>query len=182
MPGFASSYAQLDESRIRSTSPSLYRVGDQERGELLGQSRSAVRCVNSSMAAVAQRTPVTAQWQPMVQAFGSWLEQQRRHRICARRRSRCAAAAGIPDESLVGISATCKANVLRYDPASGSFVAFTLVGDVERQSQRLAAAEQLIDFIARQYGIDVLPELLQGFAQYEDWEDLAPAVLGVSAC
>jgi hypothetical protein len=24
-------------------------------------------------------------------------------------------------------------------------------------------------------------QLLQGFAQYEDWEELAPAVLGVSA-
>jgi hypothetical protein len=47
--------------------------------------------------------------------------------------------------------------------------------------QRAAAAEQLIGFIAATYGIDVLPKLLQGFAQYDDWETLAPAVFGVSA-
>jgi hypothetical protein len=39
----------------------------------------------------------------------------------------------------------------------------------------------LIAYIAGTYGIDALPKLLRGFAQYENWEELAPAVLGVSA-
>ena len=179
VPGFASSYAQLDESRIRLTSPSLYRVGDQERGELLGQLLRRALC-EQLMAAVAQRTPATAQWQPMVQAFGSWLEYSD-------------AIEFAPGDEAAALRrlvyrmnrswhlGDLQGDVLRYDPATRSFVAFTLVGDLERQRQRLAAAEQLIDFIAGQYGIDVLPKLLQGFAQYEDWEDLAPAVLGVSA-
>jgi hypothetical protein len=41
--------------------------------------------------------------------------------------------------------------------------------------------QQLIDYIAEHYGSDVLPKLLDGFAQYEDWEELASAVRGVSA-
>ncbi len=43
------------------------------------------------------------------------------------------------------------------------------------------AAEQLVGYIAGTYGIDVMPKLLRGFVQYDDWEELAPAVLGVSA-
>ncbi len=179
VPGIASSYAHLDEIRIRLTSPSLYRVGDHERGELLGQLLRRALC-EQLMAAVAQRTPATAQWQPMVQAFGSWLEYSD------------AIAFAPSDEAAAlrrleyGINrlwhlGDLQGDVLRYDPATRSMVAFTLVGDLERQRQRLAAAEQLIDFIARQYGIDMLPKLLQGFAQHEDWEELAPAVLGVSA-
>jgi hypothetical protein len=70
--------------------------------------------------------------------------------------------------------------VLRYDPAIRSMVVLTLVTDLDQQGRQMAA-EQLVDFIAAQYGIDVLPQLLQGFAQYVDWEELAPAVLGVSA-
>ena len=49
---------------------------------------------------------------------------------------------------------------------------------LERQA---AGAEQLIEFIAVTYGLDSVPKLLQGFAKYDDWETLAPAVLGVSA-
>ncbi len=46
---------------------------------------------------------------------------------------------------------------------------------------QLSGAASLIDFTVSAYGLDVLPALLQGFGQYEDWETLAPAVLGVGA-
>lgn len=72
-------------------------------------------------------------------------------------------------------------DVLRYDPATNTMVAFTLVVDTERQVPRRAAAGQLIGYIVATYGIDALPGLLEGFSKYDDWEELAPAVLGVSA-
>jgi hypothetical protein len=72
-------------------------------------------------------------------------------------------------------------DMLRYDPAAQGMVVYTLAGEGEQQGQRGAAAEQLIDYIAGTYGIDALGRLLQGFAQYDDWEELAPAVLGVRA-
>ena len=49
------------------------------------------------------------------------------------------------------------------------------------QGQRWAVAVQLIDFLVGKYGIDVLPKLLRGLDEYNDWETLALAVLGVSA-
>ena len=47
--------------------------------------------------------------------------------------------------------------------------------------ENTADREQLIDYIAGTYGIDALARLLLGFAKYNDWEELAPAVFGVSA-
>ncbi len=43
------------------------------------------------------------------------------------------------------------------------------------------AAPSLIDYIVAMHGLDMLPELLRGFGQHEEWETLAPAVLGMSA-
>jgi hypothetical protein len=53
--------------------------------------------------------------------------------------------------------------------------------DVHWQEQRFHAAYRLIEFIAARHGIDILPKLLTGFSEYDDWETLAPAVLGSSA-
>ncbi len=59
--------------------------------------------------------------------------------------------------------------------------AYQIYEAVYMQGQRWVAAVQMIDFLVGKYGIDVLPRLLQAFGEYEDWETLAPAVLGVSA-
>jgi hypothetical protein len=53
--------------------------------------------------------------------------------------------------------------------------------EMYRQQQQIAAASSMVDFIVTWYGIDMLPGLLYGFGRYEEWETLAPAVLGVGA-
>ena len=162
------------------TSPALYPAAEQEQAGILGR---LLRLVLSQqlMDTAAQTTAVKPQWQPLVQGLGTWLAFSRQHAVCAGRRRRrgwCSCATGSTStwqlDDLLG-------DILRYDPQSQSMQVFTLIGDPEQQKQREAAAEQLIDYIAGTYGIDVLPKLLQGFAQYDDWEELAPAVLGVSA-
>ena len=70
--------------------------------------------------------------------------------------------------------------VMRYDFMTPSMRADYQPGIQYELEQRVAVAEQLIGYIATTYRIDVLPKLLQGFAEYDDWETLAPAVLGVS--
>ena len=52
---------------------------------------------------------------------------------------------------------------------------------VYTQGERWAAAQQLLDFLVARHGIDVLPKLLRGFSEHDDWAGLAPAVLGISA-
>ena len=171
---------QPGASHLRLTSPSLYRVPVQARAALLSRLLRLV-LVKQLMATAAQRNPAKAQWQPLVQALGSWLEFS-------------TAIGFAPDDEAAALHrlalrplhtawhlADLQNDVLRYDPAAQGMVVYTLAGEGERQRQQAAAAEQLIDYIAGTYGIDALAGLLQGFAEYDDWEELAPAVLGVSA-
>ncbi len=178
--GYFPFYAQVGDGRIRLTSPSLYTVAVQERASVLQQVVD-VALVDQVLAAAAARSPAKTQWQPLVQAFGAWLKANTGR---GRTPVDAAAAAGRLLRSPLLATwrlADLQEDVLRYDTAAQTLVVFTLVTDAERQTQRRAAAEQLIGYIAGAYGIDVLPELLQGFAEYEDWEELAPAVLDVSA-
>ena len=180
VPGLDSSSSHFDGGRIRLASPSLYMGAVQERGELLGQLLRRALC-EQLMAAVGQNMEVKTQWQPMVLMLGSWLKYSD---TIAFAPDDEAAAQRRLQYSLQHVGwrlADLQGDVLRYDPATRSMQVFTLISDPGQQRQRNAAAEQLIDFIAAQYGVDILPALLQGFTQYENWDGLAPGVLGVSA-
>lgn len=171
---------QLGDGRLRLTSPSLYRIPMQERATLLNRLLRLV-LVKQLTAAAAQRSPAKAQWHPLVQALNSWLEltptidfapddeAAALHRLELR-----------PLHSAWHLTDLQK-DMLHYDLFAETAAVYIWVSDGEWQRQRRAAAEQLVDYIASTYGIDILPRLLQGFAQYKDWEELAPAVLGVSA-
>ena len=179
VPQASSPNAQPGGGRIRLTSPALYPVADGERAGILGRLLRLTLC-RQLLAAAAQGAATKPRWGPLVKELGVWLEY----------------TGDLPfgpddeDAALVqlryGRQGAWQLNdllgdILRYDPQSGSMQVFTLISDPEQQRQREAAAEQLTDYIAGTYGIDILPELLQGFAHYDDWEELAPAVLGVSA-
>ncbi|MFN8468343.1 MAG: hypothetical protein U0X20_22490 [Caldilineaceae bacterium] len=150
-----------------------------DRAGILGRQLRLV-LTRQLMDAAAQTTAVKLQWRPLVQGLGTWLADSA---------SMPFAPAGedvTPLRPRYGLRSTWQlddltGDILSYDPRIRSMRVFTLISDPERIKQRQAAAAQLIDYIAGAYGIDVLPKLLQGFAQYDDWEQLAPAVLGISA-
>ena len=180
VPGYFPFYAQLGDGRIRLTSPSLYRAPAQERASVLNRLLS-ITLVDRLMADAALRSPAKARWQPLVQAFGTWLKFN--NGLGRTTNDDAGVAQRLLHSRLYSAwhLAELQEDVLRYDPAAKAMVVLTLVSDTERQVQREAAAKQFIGYIAGTYGIDALPKLLRGFAQYENWEELAPAVLGVSA-
>ncbi len=179
VPGFVAGNAQVEDGRIRLTSPLLYRATPLTGAESLGLLlRRAL--AGQMLTAARPRTAAKAQWLTMVQAFGSWLafsdaiQPVATDQLAALRRLRFRAYSSLPLGAL-------QDGVVRYERTAPSKQIYYQPGTSYEVEQRAAAAEQLIGFIAVTYGIDVLPKLLQGFAQYEDWETLAPAVLGVSA-
>ena len=128
--------------------------------------------------AVQKSTPLP-QWATLGEAFSTWLQLSD-------------AVQPAPPSELAALQrlGSGTKGVLRLQdlldgegqPASGTRTgAYQTYEAVYTQGQRWAAAEQIIDFLADKYGIDVLPKLLRGFGEYDDWETLAPAVLGVSA-
>lgn len=178
VPGVFSHYAQTGGSRIRMTSPALYPATEQERAGIVGRLLRLV--LRRQLMEAAQKTAALPQWQPLVQGLGAWLAYSGTMPFAPDEE------AAPPVQLRFGLQGTWHLDdllddLLRYDPQSQSMQVFTLISDPEHQEQREAAAGQLIDYIAGTYGIDALPGLLQGFAQYEDWEELAPALLGVSA-
>ena len=178
VPQASSPNAQPGGGRIRLTSPALYPVADGERAGILGRLLRLTLC-RQLLAAAAQRVATKPQWGPLRQGLGDWL-------------AFTGAMPFAPDDesaALVhlryGLQITrlddLVGEILRYDPQIRSMRVFTLISDPQQQRQQEAEAEQLIDYIAGTYGIDALARLLLGFAKYNDWEELAPAVFGVSA-
>jgi hypothetical protein len=171
---------QLGDGPLRLTSPSLYKVPAEERVALLGwQLRLAV--AKQLTATAAQRSPAKAQWQPLVQALDSWSEFSTAIGFAPNGEAAALYRLALRPLSHAWHLADLQDDVLRYDPAAQGMVVYTLASEGEWQRQRETAAVQFIGYIAEHYGIDVLPRLRQGFTQYENWEELAPAVLGVSA-
>jgi hypothetical protein len=178
-PDVFTQFTQSGGGRIRLTSPALYPAAEQERAGILGRLLRLV-LTRQLMDTAAQTRAVKLQWQPLVQGLGTWLADSDRLPF---------APAGedvTPRRPCYGLRSVWQladliGDPLRYDPHSRSLQIFTLISDLDLQKQRAAAAAQLIDYIAGTYGIDALPRLRQGLAQYEDWEELAPAALGVSA-
>lgn len=170
---------QFEGGRIQLTSPLLYGITLLSSEEAFSMVlRKAL--VEQMMNAALHGTAVKTQWLPMVQAFGSWLKFSDTIQPAPidewtqLARLRYDLGSQAPLSELLG-------TLLHYDSTLRSFTAITQLGDADQQEKRLTAAERLIDFIAGTYGIEALPKLLQGFGQYDDWETLAPAVLGISA-
>lgn len=165
---------------IRMTSPALYPASEQEQAGILGR-LLRLELSHQLMAASAQKTAAKPQWQPLVHGLGAWLAYggdlpfAADGEVAALRRLLLRLPHNVWQlDDLLG-------DRVHYDALSEPILAFTLIGDPEQQKQQEAAAEQLVGYIAATYGIDALPRLLHGFAQYEDWEELAPDALGVSA-
>ncbi|MFN8464549.1 MAG: hypothetical protein U0X20_03325 [Caldilineaceae bacterium] len=176
VPGYVAQNAQVEAGRIRLASPLLYRATPLADADALGQLRRLL--AEQMLSAALPESAVKAQWLTMSQAFGSWLEfsapPASDSRSAALRRLRFLSYGSLPLDEL-------QDGVVRYDFMTQSMRFYYQPGTQYELEQRSAAAEQLIQYIATTYGIDVLPKLLQGFAQYDDWESMAPAVLGVSA-
>ncbi len=152
----------------------------EERVALLGRQLRLV-LVKQLMATAAQRNPAKAQWQPLVQALGSWLEFSTAIGFAPNDE-----AAALQRLALRPLHSAWHLADLQEDdaalrsrsPGHGRLYP----GRRGRAAKTAGGGGRAVDRLhCRHYGIDVLPRLLQGFAQYEDWEELAPAVLGVSA-
>ena len=128
--------------------------------------------------AALQKSAPQPQWVTLGEAFSTWLELS-------------AAVQPSPPSELAALQrlGTGTRGVLRLgdlldgkgQPAAGAQTgAYQAYETVHTQGQRWAA-EQLIDFLVGKYGSDVLPKLLRGLSEYDNWETLAPAVLGISA-
>ncbi len=164
---------------VRMSSPMLYRVAPAQRGELFGLLLRQV-LADAMFDAVAQQTAVKAQWQTMVGGFRSWL-----WRSTTVQRVPASETRGLLQLQRGKIVPMCLDDVINGASKSGTqdeYPPWSYPSNGRyRQEDRKEAAEQLIEYIAVTYGIDAVPKLLQGFAAFEDWESLTPAVLGVSA-
>jgi hypothetical protein len=171
---------QADAGHIRLASPAFTDRGVAlPRGDIfvLLQLRHAL--ARRLLEGALQKSAPRAQWSTVVEAFGSWLQLSSAGQpslpseLAALPRLGGGTAGVLRPEDLLDREG-------RYAAAEQSG-AYQTYEAVYTQGQRWAAAVQMIDFLASKYGIDVLPRLLRGFSQYDDWETLAPAVLGVSA-
>jgi hypothetical protein len=178
VPGYVAHNVQVTDRRIRLTSPLLFRSAALPVAKTLSLLRSAV--ADQMAAAALRRTAVKTQWRTMAQGFGSWLaysgamQPAPAGQRAALRRLRLLAYSPLRLDNLCDGPA-------RHDLVTQPMQAQHFPANPYELEQRAAAAEQLIEFIAAAYGIDTVPKLLQGFALYEDWATLAPAVLGISA-
>ena len=134
VPGFFSPDTQLSNGRIQLTSPSLYRVPTQQRGDMLGHLLRRSLC-DQLMAAITKRAALKTQWQPLVQALGVWLAFTEGlpfapdDDAAALVRLRYGLRSVWQLDDLLG-------DILRYDPQSRSMQVFTLISDPEQQKQR----------------------------------------------
>ena len=172
---------QADTGHIRLASPTFADRGvPLPRGDIfvLLQLRHAL--ARRLLEAALQKGAPQAQWSTVVEAFGDWLQFS------------AAVQPSPPPSELAALQrlGTGTAGMLHLEDlldGEGQGTAaeqprvYQTHEAVYTQGQRWAAAEQLIDFLVGKYGIDVLPKLLRGFGEYDGWETLAPAVLGVSA-
>ena len=177
--GYVALNAQFEDGRIQLTSPLLHRVTPLSAATSLGLQLRQV-LINQMLLAALSRTAVKGQWLSMAHGYSSWLmlseaiQPASDSELVALRRLRLLEYPPLHLDKL-------QDNLVYYDSVAPSVENYYRPGPSYDQEQRMAGAEQLVGFIAATYGIDALPKLLHGFARYDDWETLAPAVLGVSA-
>lgn len=129
--------------------------------------------------AALQKSAPQAQWSTVVDAFGAWLQfsdavqPSPPSELAALQRLGAGAAAVLRLEDL------CDGE--EQNTAAAQSGVYQTYAVVYTQGQRWAASVQLIDVLVGKYGINILPKLLRGFSEHNDWVTLAPAVLGISA-
>jgi hypothetical protein len=160
---FAAGHLQL-------TSPLLYDLSyGYTATDLLGrQARYAL--VGEAMKEAVRVLPIKRKWQPFVDRLRTWLYHSDSLPL--------APAAGTnPIPVVAGTPVSLRlANLLDCSSCANP----NIVPGVH-SSEGSAAIDSLFDFIVATYGLDTLPTLLAGFARYDDWDTLSPAVFGVSA-
>ncbi|MFN8468473.1 MAG: hypothetical protein U0X20_23145 [Caldilineaceae bacterium] len=179
VPGLETRDQAYTGGYVQMGSPIVYRVERAHRAQLFGILLRQV-LADAMIKTMLQHTAVKAQWQTMIGGCHHWLWLSVTVQPLAAGKIR-----GLPQLQRGKIAAKSLDDL--QDEASQ---ADTQVDDPSRiyrsddqyrQEERWEAAEQLVNFIATTYGIDAVPKLLQGFARYDDWESLAPLVLGISA-
>lgn len=166
VPDLAAPNGVYAQGRVRLHSPLLYHVAPELRSQLCGRLLRQV-LADAMMDAAQQRTPAKAQWRPMVDGLRNWLWKS-------------AAVQPLTAGAQAGQAGPTALADLHVNAGSIEAQVYALENQYQG-GQRTAAAAQLVDFIAATYGMDAVARLLQAFAEYDDWETLAPAVFGVSA-
>jgi hypothetical protein len=158
-------------SRIQVTSPALFLPVFMIKDELFARLVGDAIC-EPMLAAVLQQRPFKPQWQTLAESFNCRLLA---YVISAQAPG---AAAGLAGDLAIGPQGYTKLDDL-LDLSVGAGV--TQVQDPYDLPLRSLGANHLIAFIAATHGLDALQRLLAGFSEYEAWETLSPAVLGISA-
>ncbi len=179
VPGRVEEGAVFAGGRIRVTSPVLFvPLPHITREETLARRLRDAMC-EPMLAAGVSRAPIKGQWRPIVAGLNCVVLS----------RAIVAQAPGTP----AVFGAAFSAGPPRYlglddllDKAArgveASHQAAAVTGAESYMSHEgEAAAAELVAFVAAAYGLDVLPRLLSGGGEYEDWGTLAPAIFGVSA-
>jgi hypothetical protein len=163
--------ATFEGSRIQVTSPELFLPVFMTKDELFARLVGDAIC-EPMLAAVLQQRPIKPQWQPLTDGFNCRLLA---HII---RTQEPGATAGLAGDSMVSAQGYTELDaLLDFSDHAGA----AQVQDPYDLPLRSLGANHLIAFIAATYGLDSLPRLLAGFSEYEDWETLSPAILGISA-
>jgi hypothetical protein len=173
VPGPVACNAVDGFGRVRMCSPLLYHVPPEQRGQLFIQLLRQV-LADALVDVVLKRTPVKEQWHPMLDGFRNLLWLGAIVQPVAP-----GAIDGLPERQRSQVVPMSLDDLLDAETRSHSPV--YRPDEQYYEEERAAAAAQLMNFITITYGIDVIPKVLQGFAEYQDWETLAPAVLGVTA-
>ncbi len=171
---------QPQEDVIRLASPAFADRGvPLPRGDIfvLLQLRHAL--ARRLLDAALQKITPQPQWATLGEAFSTWLEIS--DAVEPSPPSELAALQRLGTGSRGTVRLEDLLDGEGQQAAGAQTGAYQTYETVYTQGQRWAAAEHLIDFLVDTYGIDVLPKLLEGFSEYDDWERLAPAVLGVNA-
>ena len=162
---------------VRLPSPLLFDLVPGDNAEALLAHLARAALANQMLDTTLRRTPNRPRWQPMVEALRIWLQNSSGLLP--------AAASATYGEKDARVALLHLRHLLGCDPChndgSSHSPSFYISYDVHGQEQRFLAAYSLIEFIAARHGSDTLPKLLTGFSEFDDWETLAPAVLGSSA-
>lgn len=173
VPDHVAQGTEYTGGRLRLPSPVLFKltVGrtDQELLTHMAQETLANQLLDMAL----RQMPVKQQWQPLVDGMSFWLAYSDALPLAP-------AADGADDRVQLRPSGLSRLNEMLgcapcIDPSGQRS------SDYGQHAQQSATIQQWIGFIVATYGIDVLPALLHGFGEYEDWETLAPVALGVSA-
>ena len=143
------------DGRMRLTSPRLYDLSFGYTAEELLAHFTRKAMAKRMFEAARNKIPLKSQWRPMTDVLQFWLTS----------------SPTLPLAPPVRQTA-CPLPTVQYG--------YPPFNDLHAQGLWLAPSN-LIDYIVAVHGLDMLPGLLRGFGKHEEWEALAPAVLGVSA-